>query len=70
MHENVKLGIIDMIISVQSSRLGVFLITKHINFFLIKKCILCIGLDKGGYMVNIFLISPQKCMLCVLIRSA
>ena len=29
-----------------------------------------IGLDKGGYLVNIFLISPQKHMLWVLIRSA
>ena len=29
-----------------------------------------IGLDKGGYPVNIFLISPQKHMLWVLIRSA
>ena len=29
-----------------------------------------IGLDKGGYNVNIFLISPQKHMLWVLIRSA
>ena len=28
-----------------------------------------IGLDKGGYPVNIFLISPQKHMLWVLIRS-
>ena len=30
----------------------------------------CIGLDKGGYPVNIFLISPRKHMLWVLIRSA
>ena len=29
-----------------------------------------VGLDKGGYLVNIFLISPQKHMLWVLIRSA
>ena len=29
-----------------------------------------IGLVKGGYPVNIFLISPQKHMLWVLIRSA
>ena len=29
-----------------------------------------IGLDKSGYQVNIFLISPQKHMLWVLIRSA
>ena len=29
-----------------------------------------IGLDKGVYPVNIFLISPQKHMLWVLIRSA
>ena len=29
-----------------------------------------IGLDKSGYQVNIFLISPQKHMLRVLIRSA
>ena len=29
-----------------------------------------IGLDKGEYPVNIFLISPQKHMLWVLIRSA
>ena len=29
-----------------------------------------IGLDKGGHPVNIFLISPQKHMLWVLIRSA
>ena len=29
-----------------------------------------IGLDKGGYPVNIFFISPQKHMLWVLIRSA
>ena len=29
-----------------------------------------IGLDKGGYLVNIFLISPRKHMLWVLIRSA
>ena len=29
-----------------------------------------IGLDKGGYPINIFLISPRKCMLWVLIRSA
>ena len=29
-----------------------------------------IGLDKGGYPVNIFLISPRKHMLWVLIRSA
>ena len=35
----------------------------------IKKC-MYIGLDKGGYPVNIFLISPQKHMLWVLIRSA
>ena len=28
-----------------------------------------IGLDKRGYQVNIFLISPQKHMLWVLIRS-
>ena len=31
---------------------------------------LSIGLDKSEYQVNIFLISPQKCMLWVLIRSA
>ena len=30
----------------------------------------CIGLDKSGYQVNIFLISPQKHMLWVFIRSA
>ena len=29
-----------------------------------------IGLDKSGYQVNIFLISPRKHMLWVLIRSA
>ena len=29
-----------------------------------------IGLDKSGYQVNIFLISPRKHMLRVLIRSA
>ena len=29
-----------------------------------------IGLDKGGYPVYIFLISPRKHMLWVLIRSA
>ena len=29
-----------------------------------------IGLDKSGYQVNIFLISPRKYMLWVLIRSA
>ena len=29
-----------------------------------------IGLDKGGYPINIFLISPRKHMLWVLIRSA
>ena len=29
-----------------------------------------IGLDKRGYQVNIFLVSPQKHMLWVLIRSA
>ena len=29
-----------------------------------------IGLDKSGYKVNIFLISPQKHMLWVLVRSA
>ena len=29
-----------------------------------------IGLDKGGYPVNIFLISPRKHMLWVLIRSS
>ena len=29
-----------------------------------------IGPDKNGYRVNIFLISPQKHMLWVLIRSA
>ena len=29
-----------------------------------------IGLDKNGYQVNIFLISQQKHMLLVLIRSA
>ena len=28
------------------------------------------GLDKGGYLVSIFLISPQKHILWVLIRSA
>ena len=28
-----------------------------------------IGLDKGGYPVNIFLISPRNHMLLVLIRS-
>ena len=33
-------------------------------------CTLIIGLDKIGYPVNIFLISPQKRMLWVLIRSA
>ena len=32
--------------------------------------LLCIGLDKSGYQVNIFLFSPRKLMLCVLIRSA
>ena len=32
--------------------------------------LLHIGLDKGGYPVNIFLISPRKHMLWVLIRSA
>ena len=31
---------------------------------------LTIGLDKGGYPVNIFLISARKLMLWVLIRSA
>ena len=36
----------------------------YINFHMI------IGLDKGGYPVNIFLISPRKHMLWVLIRSA
>ena len=34
-----------------------------------KYDILHIGLDKGGYPVNIFLISPRKHMLWVLIRS-
>ena len=29
-----------------------------------------IGLDKGGYQVNIFLNSPRKHMLWVLIRNA
>ena len=29
----------------------------------------CIGLDKGGHLVNIFLLSPRKYMLWVLIRS-
>ena len=29
-----------------------------------------IGLDKGGYPVNIFIISAQKIILCILIRSA
>ena len=29
-----------------------------------------IGLDKGGYPVNIFLISPRKHMLWVLIAEA
>ena len=28
----------------------------------------CIGLDKSGYQINSFLISPQKNMLWVLIR--
>ena len=32
-------------------------------------CCPIIGLDKGGYPVNSFLISPQKHMLLVLIRS-
>ena len=32
--------------------------------------LLNIGLDKGGYPVNIFLISPRKHMLWVLIRIA
>ena len=31
---------------------------------------MCIGLDKSGYQVNTFLISRQKHMLWVLIRSA
>ena len=31
---------------------------------------MCIGLDKSGYQVNIFLISQRKHMLWVLIRSA
>ena len=31
---------------------------------------IAIGLDKGGYPVNIFVISPRKHMLWVLIRSA
>ena len=35
-----------------------------------KEGISVIGLDKGGYLVNIFLISPQKHILWVLIRSA
>ena len=31
---------------------------------------LTIGLDKSGYQVNIFLISPQKHMLWIFFRSA
>ena len=38
--------------------------------FLFLDCHSVIGLDKGGYPVNIFIISPQKHMLWVLIRSA
>ena len=35
----------------------------------IRILLIFIGLDKSGYQVNIFLISPRKHMLWVLIRS-
>ena len=37
------------------------------NFYMVGSYI---GVDRRGYQVNIFLISPQKHMLWVLIRSA
>ena len=36
----------------------------------VMKLCLFVGLDKSGYQVNIFLISPRKDTLWVLIRSA
>ena len=42
-------------------RVGIDVLFGYHNF---------IGLDKSGYPVNIFLISPRKHVLWVLIRSA
>ena len=50
----------------------IYLDTSLIRSFasVLKKHPLLKGLDKSGYQVNIFLISPRKRMLWVLIRSA
>ena len=43
----------------------------HMNYLAGRRLTsVVIGLDKSGYQVNIFLISPRKHMLWVLIRSA
>ena len=44
--------------------------TGHRDLQGIYKQMQYIGLDKSGYQVNIFLISPQKPMLWIFIRSA
>ena len=54
----------------QGSFLGHILFFFFFFFFFFFYCILIKGLDKSGYQVNIFLISAQKHMLWVLIRSA
>ena len=54
------------------SLIGAFAVLKQ-NHWILQNVSMdskCIGLDKGGYLVNIFLISPRKHMLWVLIRSA
>ena len=48
-----------------------FQLNSDCNLNAFKLCgMFVIGLDKEGYPVNIFLISPWKHMLLVLIRSA
>ena len=47
-------------------QLRIFVVSV-VNFINLILTFLHIGLDKGGYPVNIFLISPQKHMLWVLI---
>ena len=47
-----------------------YVVDTHLIFFNKMQFKWNIGLVKGGYPVNIFLISPQKYMLWVLIRKA
>ena len=54
------------VVSIQTPSLASYRLSPSVE----KKTIYAIGLDKGGYPVNISFISSRKHMLWVFIRSA